>query len=869
MRRLWLAAVLFGLAFVLTRSGEGQARPLGVTGDPWKMLVIVYPQIDVDYVDVDGVLKHLTATMPATDQNAMIQDFLHQPHRGAVYQYSDQTAELEAHIVISTRTLTSISEVGGPYSYWPGPADTMPEIDQYAPPGTYDSVIIFWQASDPVTGQSIPSGGWGWGGWMGPYNMTYATVFNLSWIWPIDACEGEVFLHEWLHGVTGFYMSLGFPFPFEDLHGAEEAGYTTDENGCWKPWLRDYMRGLVYENGHRTALVPESLGSGSIPTYRIQGWRGEYFNNTSLSDIPVVVRDDPEINFFWQANAPHALLLADGFSARWTRTVEFESFPYAFTINHDDGARLYIDNQLVFENWCSDCWWTDRYTHTMSAGPHDLRLEVWDNVGWASAALDWAIVDAHAPGGSVVSPADGSQIEPGPVLFSADAWDNSGGSGVEKVEFHVFYQGAWHVVGTDSSAPYAMTWMAPDGLPDQSMVFTIHVYDRAGNETMDPGGYHTVFYAECKNCGAAASAWPLMRGDLKKTGRSVYAGPKAPGLLWNLPGEDFGTAPVVGPNGWVYVGMGNKFLALRPDGSIAWQYTASKRFAASPAIAANGKVVVPNDDGKLYAFETGGSLAWTFQTGGWIASAPVIAPNGVIYFGSSDGRLRALTPSGALKWEFQAGSWINSSPAIGSDGTIYFGSTDWNVYALDPDGELQWTYLTGGYIDSGPTIGSQGTVYVPALNGVLYALTPDGTLAWQYDTQASLEWASAALAADGAIYLPCSDPTPDNGYSQARLLALNPNGSLRWQVSLPNNPRTAPTVGADGVIYLPLHDGRLYAYNPDRTLKWQVVLEAGGRWLTYNPAISADGKIYVTALWPSHVYAVGDLAHVYLPIARR
>ncbi len=870
MKKHLTAFFMVILGIWATGALDAKAVSTYYTGDPWKMLVIVYPQIDVDYVDIGGIPKHLTATMPANDQAAMIQAFLNLPHRGVVYDYSGQTAELEAHIVISERPLTSISEVGGAYSYWPGPEDTMPEIDQYAPAGTYDSVVIFWQASDPVTGQSIPSGGWGWGGWVGPYSMTYATVFNLSWVWPSGACQGEVFLHEWLHGVTQFYDWLGFVFPYEDLHGAEEAGYPQDANGCWETWLRDYMRGFVYENGQRTALIPETWQSGSITTHDIQGWRGEYFSNSVLSDLPIVVRDDAEIDFSWTGNAPHPLLPADQFSARWTRTELFEEFTYAFTIEHDDGARLYIDEQLVFENWCNDCWLTEVHYQPMTAGPHDLRLEVWENSGWASAGLSWEIQDSESPGGRVVLPADNTTIEPGPVPFTAEAWDNQGGSGVQQVEFHVYYQGEWHLVGTDTSAPYGITWTAPDGLPDQTMFFTLHVYDRSGNRTMDPGGYHAVQYAVCKTCGPAATAWPLLRGDLHKTGRSSYKGPVTPGLGWEITGEGNGTAAVIGKNGVIYAGLGTKFMAVRSDGSVIWCYTASQHFNASPAIAANGRVFVPNDDGALYVFEPDGSLAWKYTTGGWIGSAPVLAADGTIYFGSSDARLRALTPRGALKWEFQAGSWINSSPAIGTDGTIYFGSTDRNVYALNSDGTLKWRYQTGGYIDSGPAIGPNGTVYVPVLDGYLYALSPtDGSLLWRFNTQGELSWVSPAIATDGTIYLPSADPTPQDGYSQARLYALRPDGTIKWQVQLANNPHTAPTIGADGTIYLTLNNGRLVAFNPDKTLRWQIVLDSGAGGLNFNPVISADGKVYISAYWPAHLYSIHNVTRTYLPVVQR
>jgi hypothetical protein len=364
------------------------ATAQNVTGDPWKMLILVYRNIDTDYVDIDGQTKHLTATMPQQEAQNMVQSFLNQPHRGNVYDFSDHLAELEANVLYVDRALTNLEPIAN--GFWPSPAVTQPELDQYAPDGLYDSVIVFWQASHPTTGQSIPTYGWGLGYWPGDYanGMTYASVFNLNWVWTNDTCEGEVFLHEWLHGVTGFYMSLGFPFPYEDLHGAEEAGYTVDANGCWKPWLRDYMRGLVYENGQPKALVPATWHSGSVTTHDIEGWRAEYYNNDTLTDLPVVVRDDAAIDFQWYEASPHPLLAVDHFSARWTKDVNFGGGHTVFKLFRDDGLRVYIDGTRIFNEWSHGLEW-DYIDVNVTAGWHTVRVEYYEDYGWAGATVQW------------------------------------------------------------------------------------------------------------------------------------------------------------------------------------------------------------------------------------------------------------------------------------------------------------------------------------------------------------------------------------------------------------------------------------------------------------------------------------------------
>jgi hypothetical protein len=124
----------------------------------------------------------------------------------------------------------------------------------------------------------------------------------------------------------------------------------------------------------------------------ITGWRGEYYNNTSLSDHPVIVLDIPDINFDWFEGSPHPLIQDDSFSARWIKDIDFPEGDYRFDIFHDDGARLFIDDTLVFENWCDNCRLTESVNVTLSAGVYSIKMEMWENGGWAGAKLTWQII---------------------------------------------------------------------------------------------------------------------------------------------------------------------------------------------------------------------------------------------------------------------------------------------------------------------------------------------------------------------------------------------------------------------------------------------------------------------------------------------
>jgi hypothetical protein len=134
----------------------------------------------------------------------------------------------------------------------------------------------------------------------------------------------------------------------------------------------------------------------SVPTDR---WKGEYFNNQTLSASPTMVRDDSApstdfLNLNFDSGSPHqhCAPAVDNFSARWTRTVNFAAGIYRFTATVDNGVRLYIDGQLQIDQWANlppNTYTTDV---ELSAAPHQIKLEFVEYNGNASASLSWADV---------------------------------------------------------------------------------------------------------------------------------------------------------------------------------------------------------------------------------------------------------------------------------------------------------------------------------------------------------------------------------------------------------------------------------------------------------------------------------------------
>jgi hypothetical protein len=88
-------------------------------------------------------------------------------------------------------------------------------------------------------------------------------------------------------------------------------------------------------------------------------WVAKYYPNKTLKGKPIVEGGKNSavklrnINFNWKSGSPHPSIPADGFPARFTKSLEFEDGTYEFQIRADDRSRLWVDDQLVIDSWVS------------------------------------------------------------------------------------------------------------------------------------------------------------------------------------------------------------------------------------------------------------------------------------------------------------------------------------------------------------------------------------------------------------------------------------------------------------------------------------------------------------------------------------
>ncbi|MCJ8011595.1 S-layer homology domain-containing protein [Paenibacillus sp. KQZ6P-2] len=317
-------------------------------------------------------------------------------------------------------------------------------------------------------------------------------------------------------------------------------------------------------------------------------------------------------------------------------------------------------------------------------------------------------------------------------------------------------------------------------------------------------------------------------------------------VRWEYPMEKPSTSPVLGKDGTIYLGGGNKVYAILPDGTKKWDADLGGFASGTPTLGADGMLyvgVIKLDANALKAYvyvcaiDPAGKKKWEFAMGGLKKLSipdlsPAIGADGTIYAGGSDSRnLYALYPDGSLKWASPAEGAV-SPPSIGEDGTIYAGTMDGVLYAFKPNGIVKWTFPTPSPIYEHPVIGADGTIYVESYwndsGAVLYAIHPDGSKKWSRDRHT---YSSPSIAIDGTIYIGSKDG----------VLAFDPDGTEKWKFNPGNKVHQTPAIGRDGTIYAGSDNSVFYAVNPDRTVKWEYAARDIG---TFAPVIGSDGTVY-------------------------
>jgi len=149
---------------------------------------------------------------------------------------------------------------------------------------------------------------------------------------------------------------------------------------------------VLYEEGVSLIVKGQIIPSKYLftPDGSQNGLKGEYFNNRKVEGTPALTRIDNQLEFDWPWS-PGDGVTDDDFSIRWTGYIQSDKgFDGWLGLSSDDGIRMWIDDQLVIDNWTKGATSMVTTPKNIEAGKkYKVRIEMWEG-GWgARAHLRW------------------------------------------------------------------------------------------------------------------------------------------------------------------------------------------------------------------------------------------------------------------------------------------------------------------------------------------------------------------------------------------------------------------------------------------------------------------------------------------------
>lgn len=216
----------------------------------------------------------------------------------------------------------------------------------------------------------------------------------------------------------------------------------------------------------------------------------------------------------WGNEGPGYGLPSDRFASEISRNVDFSCGRYQFQVWTDDGARLMLDGTRVIDKWQDGA--VSYYADVdLSAGPHSVKVEHYENQGAAHIGIVWTKLSnciTPPPPPSPLSPPNGTVYDEGQSValawsatgddYYGEVWGGPAGtipinwqSGTTKDIGSQWsgYTYSWHVKARNSAGEsgwsgtqtFAVKPAAPTGLTAQATAcnrVSLSWTDRSGNE---------------------------------------------------------------------------------------------------------------------------------------------------------------------------------------------------------------------------------------------------------------------------------------------------------------------------------------------------------------------------------------------------
>ncbi|MGK2855209.1 MAG: PA14 domain-containing protein, partial [Microbacteriaceae bacterium] len=147
-----------------------------------------------------------------------------------------------------------------------------------------------------------------------------------------------------------------------------------------------------------TSICPTVPSTHTDYDQGIQSLAATYWPNTTMTGPAKihgtgVGNPDGSIYQIWDLGAPAGLPSTDNWSLRLTGEVLLPAAgTYTLSAYSDDGVRLYVDDQVVFDNFTphAPAWTSGTFTASTAGAWHRIRLDYFEATGGARLELHWS-----------------------------------------------------------------------------------------------------------------------------------------------------------------------------------------------------------------------------------------------------------------------------------------------------------------------------------------------------------------------------------------------------------------------------------------------------------------------------------------------
>jgi len=292
--------------------------------------------------------------------------------------------------------------------------------------------------------------------------------------------------------------------------------------------------------------------------------------------------------------------------------------------------------------------------------------------------------------------------------------------------------------------------------------------------------------------------------------------------------------PVIDGNGIIYIGAkrfgGENLIAAFPYGTEKWRIDGSWPTGGqelshfSPAVSKDNKLYAVKHH-NIYTIDEEGvkELFYSMLEGGGLVY-PTIGYDQKIYCNNGIS-FYSINMDKSIHWQIESDNNTHAfdlvTIVIDLENNIYCINGRGIIFKFDYRGNIIWQFDTGfveTFARQGPIIGRNHILYATG-DEYLYALTKDGQLLWKTRLFGRFH-SPPTVGASNTIYV----LSQADMYSPLqKLIAVNDDGSIRWEYLVCNAANTkgvaggpeslsVPIIDENGVIYVGSRDGHLYAF---------------------------------------------------------